>query len=63
MRVADRVTLLLEIQGEEGERRGQARAARRWVSTVNWRVQPGRWVLPARQDPQRAIDEIWDLCR
>ena len=64
VRLANGVTLLLEIKGQEDEQdRAKHQAAQRWVSAVNNWGQLGRWAFHVCRDPQTLGQELEALCR
>lgn len=59
VRLANGVTLLLEIKGEEREKdRAKHQAAQRWISAVNHWGKLGVWAFHVCKNPQMLIEEI-----
>ena len=64
VRLANDVTLVLEIKGLKTERdRAKHQAAKRWVKAVNNWGQLGRWAFHVCQDPQTLGPELAFLAK
>jgi type III restriction enzyme len=61
VQLANAVTILLEIKGEEDNRdKSKHDAARRWISAVNNWAQQGRWALHVCRNPQLLEKELFE---
>jgi type III restriction enzyme len=64
VRLANHVTLVLEIKGQETEQdRAKHQAAKRWVEAVNNWGQLGRWAFHVCKDPQTLGRELAHLVK
>lgn len=62
VRLANDVTLVLEIKGmETGEDRAKHEAAKRWIDAVNNWGQLGRWTFHVCKDPQMLGTELVEM--
>ena len=62
MRLANGVTLIVEIKGQlQGDTEAKHQAAKRWVSAVNNWGKLGRWDFLVCRDPQKLTGLIADM--
>ena len=64
VRLANNVTLILEIKGMETEQdRAKHQAAKRWISAVNNWGSLGQWDFHVNRDPQILITELIPIAK
>jgi hypothetical protein len=64
VRLANGVTLVLEIKGHEDDQdRAKHQAAKRWIAAVNHWGQLGRWTFHVCKDPQMLGRELDAICQ